>query len=181
VRLRRLLTSLCAAAFTACSGSSIAGPGDAQEFARAKARWDARSFQDYRFEIRTFCFCPPEMTQWNRVVVRDGVVESATPVDENPVYPLSTTVYFRPIDTLFADLLQAMSQGDIKSPYSKIIVDYDPELGYPRRVEYRSKPTVADAGATIALRNVQAADVPEPAATLRPSRFSRIPYSSGKR
>jgi len=160
VRLRSLLTGTIAVALTACAHSSIAGPGDVIEFTRAKARWDARTFVHYSFEIRTFCFCPPEMTQWTRVVVRNGVVEGATPVEANPEYPPPSTTYYQPIDSLFSNLRRAMSEGDIRSHYSDIIVEYDSQLGYPTHIEYRSKPNIADGGATIDVRNVQPINLP---------------------
>lgn len=149
-----------AAAFTACAHSSVAGPEDVFEFTRAKARWDARTFVHYSFEIRTFCFCPPELTQWTRVVVRNGVVEGAAPVEPNPEYPVTSTAYFQPIDSLFSNLRRAMSEGDIRSHYSDINVEYDAQLGYPTHIEYQSKPNIADAGSTIEVRNVQPIHLP---------------------
>jgi hypothetical protein len=47
-----------------------------------------------------------------------------------------------------------MSQSDLGGYYAAIEVDYDEALGYPKFIEYRAKPNIADAGATIEVRNV---------------------------
>ena len=143
----------CIVAVNACD-SDIFGPGDFRELARARARWVARPFADYSYEIRTFCFCPPEVGQWTRVSVRNGAVSSVEAVDANPQFPITVLNYWSPIDTLFANLDRAMSQGDLGGHYADIEVDYDGDLGYPKFIEYRAKPTIADAGATIEVRNV---------------------------
>lgn len=142
------------AALTACDSSSIAGPDDFRQLAQAEARWNARPFADYSFEIRTFCFCPPEMAQWTRVSVINGVVVDADAVEPDSNFPITTLVYWQPIDSLFSDLHRVMSDGPFESPYADIVVEYDPVLGYPTRIEYIEKPTVADAAATITVRNV---------------------------
>jgi hypothetical protein len=138
----------------ACNGSDIVGPRDLARLAQARARWDARPFADYSFEIRTFCFCPPEIGQWTRVSVRNGVVVDVDAVEPDPNFPITTLVYWQPIDSLFSNLYRAMSSGSFDSPYADIEVEYDPELGYPTRIAYIEKPTVADAAATITVRNV---------------------------
>ena len=156
--LRTMLTSLALSAAivtaSACDSSGIVSPVDLTRFALAKARWEARPFTDYRYEIRTFCFCPPEIGQWTRVTVRNGAVISAEAVEPDPQYPITTITFWNPIDTLFARLDRAMSESRFDSPYAAIDVEYDAELGYPSITRYREKPTVADANATIEVRTV---------------------------
>lgn len=152
--LRNLIATAGTIVALSCSSSGIVGPDDLARFGEAKARWDARPFEDYSFEIRTFCFCPPEIGQWAQVTVRSGVVVSAVAVDPNPPYPITTIQWWQPIDSLFANLQRAMSTGALSSAYARIVVEYDPELGFPRAVEYVEKPNVADAAATITVRNV---------------------------
>lgn len=150
----RLLTFVLGATLTACDSSGIVGPKDFRRLAGAEARWNARPFADYSYEIRTFCFCPPEMAQWTRVSVRNDVVVDAVAVEPDPNFPITTLVYWQPIDSLFSDLRRVMSGGPFESPYAEIRVEYDPELGYPTLIEYIEKPTVADAAATITVRNL---------------------------
>jgi hypothetical protein len=152
------LSLVAGATLTACNSSEIFGPNDFRNLAQAEARWKARPFADYSFEIRTFCFCPPEMAQWTRVSVRNGVVVDAEAVEPDPNFPITTLVYWQPIDSLFSDLHHVMSSGPFGSPYADIVVEYDPALGYPTLIEYIEKPTVADAAATITVRNVRSLD-----------------------
>lgn len=138
----------------ACNSSSIVGPNDFRRLAQAEARWDARPFADYSYEIRVSCFCPPEINRWTRVSVRSGVVVDAQPVETDPVFPITSLSYWDPIDSLFTNLFRAMSESNAASYLEAIIVDYDSELGYPINIEYRAKSNIADGGASYSLRNV---------------------------
>jgi len=155
--LRTLMTVMAlsvSAMLTACDSSGIAGPGDIRRLADAKRLWESRSFTDYTYEIRTSCFCPPELNQWSRVEVRNGAVVDVDAVDPDPTFPITTISWWQPIDTLFADIERAISSGGFNSAYARVDVTYDSRYGFPTSIEYVSKPTVADAGASISVRNV---------------------------
>jgi hypothetical protein len=155
VRRYLLISGLLVSVLASCSSDSIAGPSEMVAFARAKALWDSRTFASYTYEIRTFCFCPPEMTQWNRVVVQEGAVIAVEPVDlTSSYYPVNITSYFHPIDSVFARLHRAMTDGGFSSAYADIDAEYDAALGYPRHIVYHEAPYVADAGATIEIRSL---------------------------
>lgn len=142
----------------ACNGSDIDGPSDLGRLSAARARWDARPFADYSYEIRTTCFCPVEITRWTRVSVRNGVVVDAVPVEPDPGSPITTLALWHPIDTVFANLHRAMSELGPQSYLDAIVVDYDSELGYPTSIEYRAKLNIADGGSSLSLRNVRPLD-----------------------
>jgi uncharacterized protein DUF6174 len=146
-----ILTAVIA---TAACDSDIVGPGDFRLLAQARAKWDARPFTDYSYEIRTFCFCPPEVNRWTRVTVRGGAVTDAQPVETDPQFPITSLSLWQPIDSLFVGLHNQMTTPTAQSPYEAITVQYDERLGYPTSIVYRGKPTVADAGAEITVRNV---------------------------
>jgi hypothetical protein len=110
------------------------------------------SFADYSYEIQTFCFCPPEIVRWTRVSVRDGVVVDAQAVEPDPNFPITSLMWWHPIDSVFANLRRHMT-GD-NSYLAAIVVTYDEELGYPTTIELRAKPTVADGDLRYNLRNV---------------------------
>jgi hypothetical protein len=148
------MAGVVAVSVLGCGSSGIVGPEDLTKFNHAKARWGTRPFEDYSFEIRTFCFCPPEIGQWTRVTVRSGAVVAVAAVEPDPQYPITTLMWWQPIDSLFSTLHRAMTTGALYSAYARIVVDYHAELGYPVRVEYIEKPNVADAAATIDVRNV---------------------------
>ena len=155
--LRTMMTVMALSAstmLTACDSSGIAGPGDVRRLAEAKALWLSRSFTDYTYEIRTSCFCPPEVNQWSRVEVRSGVVVDVDAVDPTPNFPITTLSYWQPIDTLFADIERAISNDGFNSVYAKVDVTYDAQYGFPTSIDYISKPNIADAGASISVRNV---------------------------
>ena len=151
--LRTLIVMVGAAATFACNGD-IVGPQDFALLAQARARWAARPFADYSYEIRTFCFCPPEVNRWTRVTVRSGVVVDAQAVQPDPNFPIETIQWWYPIDTLFVNLERSMREPELTGYLASIEAEYDPVLGYPTFIEYRAKPTVADGGSTINVRNV---------------------------
>jgi hypothetical protein len=142
----------------ACSSSEIVGPEDFDRLDQAKARWDARPFADYSYEIQVFCFCPPEIGRWTRVSVRGGAVTAVEAVEPDPNFPITNLQYWVPIDSIFEDLRRQMSEPGITYYLESIAVRYDAQLGYPTSIEYRAKPNVADGGSTHALRNVKALD-----------------------
>ena len=142
-------------ALVACETSDIVRPGDFRQLAAAEARWQARSFADYSYEIRVSCFCPPEINRWTRVTVRNGAVVSAEAVEPDPNLPGPTIQYWDPIDSLFVDLRRTMTDRSSHIYLDAIVADYDATLGYPTNIEYRAKANVADGGSQFFLRNVQ--------------------------
>ena len=155
--MRRLMTVMALSAgamLTACDSSGIAGPGGVRRLAEAKLLWASRPFTDYTYEIRTSCFCPPEVSQWSRVEVRNGVVVDVDAVDPDPDFPITTLSYWQPIDTLFAGIERAIANSGFTSVYARVEVTYDSRLGFPTSIDYVSKPNIADAGASISVRNV---------------------------
>lgn len=152
--LRPTRTLLLVLLASACADANPLSPHELSVLASAEARWKSRPFANYTYEIRQSCFCPPEVNQWTRVTVRDGHVVAADRVPPDSLYPPTTLQYWQPIDSLFARLRRNASDSSIGGVYSDIVVEYDPVLGYPTRIEWREKPTVADAGAVYTLRNV---------------------------
>jgi hypothetical protein len=152
--LRRTVFAATVLALAACGFDGVVGPGDFQRFDQAKARWDARPFTDYSYEIRTFCFCPPEIVRWTRVTVRGGVVVAAEAVEPDPNFPITTLTFWEPIDSVFASLRTTLENADENSYIATVRVEYDAQLGYPTLIELRAKPTVADGDSEKNLRNV---------------------------
>ena len=130
-----------------------AGQGDLVALAAAKSRWDARPFADYSYEIRTFCFCPPELAQWTRVSVREGVVVEVVQVEPHPDFPITINAW-QPMDSLFTRLFRAMSESGFGSHYAEVDVEYDRELGYPRSMAFQTKPNISDGGSSTEVRSV---------------------------
>lgn len=91
------------------------------------------------------------MAQWTRVSVRGGVVTDAVLVTPDPQLPPPNIAYWAPIDSLFPRIRRAAGEDWVRD----IDVSFDATLGFPTRIDFRSKPTVADGGALYELRNVQ--------------------------
>lgn len=121
----------------------------------AELRWKRRGFVDYTYETRTLCFCPPEIYQWTRVHVRAGVVTRAERLDVSPPVDATNLSYWQPIDSAFSRLRDA-ARTSSTTVFSDIKVEFDPTLGFPTRVEFVERPTVADAASITERRNVRA-------------------------
>ena len=149
----RTLILAIAFSLTACD-SDIVGPREIARLVQAEAKWNARGFADYSFEIRTFCFCPAEINRWTRVTVRNGAVVDAQAVEPDPNFPITSLSLWHPVDSLFANLHRAMTSNESNHYLDAIVVTYDEVLGYPTSIEYRAKANIADGGSTTTVRNV---------------------------
>lgn len=138
----------------ACDVTDLVGTNDFRLLAKAEAQWKARPFADYTYEIQILCFCPPEITRWTRVTVQNGAVTDVEAVEPDPNYPITNTQYWEPIDSLFVDLRRTMTEKSSHGYLEALNVEYDPDLGYPTRIEYRAKANVIDGGSEFLLRNV---------------------------
>lgn len=94
----------------------------------ARARWAASAPADYVFDYRRTCFCP--FTSEVRVEVVSGIVVRVTEVETSVVLPEDRLAEFPTIDGLFVELHQLI----VGEPHL-LEVEYDPELGFPARVQ----------------------------------------------
>ena len=148
MRIRVALLSLCAAAAAACAESPFS-PSELRRLADAEARWAARPFSDYSFEMRQSCFCAPEMTQWARVEVVGGQVSRVVLLATGSEVPLPQRDYFPTVEGVFDRIVSVRGEDWVKD----VIVTYDAQLGYPTEVNFVPKPNIFDAGAAYYLRN----------------------------
>ena len=65
------------AALTLIGCTNSLDPWERNEFRLAERKWNAAGIEDYRYEMRTSCFCPPEDHEWAVVEVRNNQVVSA--------------------------------------------------------------------------------------------------------
>jgi hypothetical protein len=130
--------------------SNALAPGELHRLAQAQSRWKSRNIQHYTFEMRTGCFCPPEVNEWGVVEVRNGHIVSARTLAGTPLtgFGLSSR---KTVEQLFEAA---------KPPYADWVgdvdFDFDGQLGYPLRVDLTSKPNIADAGVVYEARNLKA-------------------------
>jgi len=118
-----------------------------------RARWESRRFDDYAFQLKRICYCPPEYVGPVRVEVRTGqVARIVDPVTGERVDERLWHV-FPTIDGLFTILLDAVDRRA-----DRIEVEWAPSLGYPAeiRIDYRLE--IADEEIGYEVRDVDALD-----------------------
>ena len=136
-----------AASLTACE--SPLSPAELRALADAEARWAARGFQDYTFEIRRSCFCEPLITQWARVEVVGGQMTRVVLLDTGAEVPPAQRGRFVTVEQVFTSI-RAANQNEL---LDDVIVEYDQQLGFPTRVRFIAKPDILDGGSASYLRN----------------------------
>ena len=131
----------------ACSG--VLNPRDAERLQRAEEVWKSLAATEYTFEMRTSCFCGPEVIEWAVVDVKNGQVISAKSLSGVPLtgYSLESR---KSVEQLFetARTYRADWIADVD-------FEFDDELGYPLSVNFISKPNIQDAGVLYEARNLQ--------------------------
>jgi hypothetical protein len=144
-----IVPALALAAF-ACDSSSVLSMVDRQALADARHQWEQRGFANYSFEVRQSCFCDLEVQQWTRIDVVGNQIAAAVLVATGAPVPAERWSLYPTIEELF-------SQIDQRQPdwIQEVKVEYDPQLGFPTRVEFAPKPNVVDAGLVYNVRNVR--------------------------
>jgi hypothetical protein len=122
-------------------------PSESRRLHDAEEKWEKAGIRHYEYQMRTSCFCPPEMMEWAIVKVSDGVVVSATALDGTPFTDWGLTSR-KTVEELFD---QARARYDW---LEDIDFEFDETYGYPLVIEHRSKRNVADAGAVYEARNL---------------------------
>lgn len=152
---RRVYGFVMLCAVTAC-GSGPLGTGDKLALAEAEERWSAAGISDYRVEVRVGCFCIHALPGFTELEVRDGQVVAAQAVDPDPDVEGIPLDLWPTVPAAFETIERAADNGDV---YSSVETEYDPDLGYPRRVNLQCHPNILDCGLSYELRNLEPLDV----------------------
>ena len=154
-RSHLVVRAVLAVSIPACLSLPVSGcsnalvPRELHQLAQAESRWKSRNIQDYTFEMRTGCFCPPEVNEWAVVDVRNGQIVSARSL---------TGTLFTGFALTSRKTVQQLFDA-ARPPYGDWVGDvdfqFDAQLGYPLRVNLISKPNIADAGAVYEARNLK--------------------------
>ena len=150
MRYPRLLALVTSLLLSGCTDRLPLSPDD--EWAEARARWDARGPSHYTFETRSLCFCIVNVTYWHRVEVRDGRVVAVTPVDSVPFPPVGPVTTWPTVPQLFERARRTREVTFIERQE----VEYDPALGYPTRINVVCGRQVADCDQETTARNLRA-------------------------
>jgi len=141
------LVALAGGSTVACE--SPLSPLELAELNAAEARWAARPFQSYAIEMSESCFCDPILNQWARVEVVNGLVNRVVLVDSGTeVSPLQRS-YFRTVEEVFHSIRAAQHDDWVKD----IVVEFDPQFGFPTSVRFVPKEEILDGGSHGRLRN----------------------------
>jgi hypothetical protein len=113
-----------------------AQPTPLQALAQAEARWQQRKPSAYEFHLEVRCFC-------------DGLLQRPVGfhVDGNEARPLQdleaaarmTYEYYDTIEKLFAAIRRSLARGEYK-----VLVEYDPDFGYPVNADLDPKKMTFD-------------------------------------
>jgi hypothetical protein len=132
------LTTLCRAAGVAAAAATIAcsdlSPAD--EFRKARERWERTGPASYSFVSKRTCYCVEEVLVPVLIVVTDGVITSRT--YESSGEPVTIPGAFKDVDGILAEIATALEQG------ASVNAEYDRHFGFPVRVYIDFPKTVDD-------------------------------------
>ena len=127
----------------ACGDSKGQGPDDQPEVQRVMAEnhddWEALGISDYAFTFTRSCFCPVDLFRPAEVVVRGGLIESVTYIDDGQPVDEGILPSYQTIDELFEMIADAIEQGAVT-----LDVTYDPDLHYPTSAYIDISEQIAD-------------------------------------
>jgi hypothetical protein len=146
--LAALLTGLLA--LTGC-GDDPFSSAEERALSQARARWEAAGVTNYLVEVRLQCFCEPSRPDFTRLEVHDGEVVSAEYLGEPSGHTATSLEAWPTVPDAF-DLIENASRDSF---VDSIEADYDPDLGYPLRVEIGCQPNVLDCGSVYEFRNLE--------------------------
>jgi Family of unknown function (DUF6174) len=112
-----------------------------------RAQWAARGITAYQYEYQVTGFFIGYAGQRIRLVVRDGVVESATLVADGKPLPGPLTEW-PTIDRLFDRAMEAAAAGVLRG------VRFDPQLDYPSEIDLDGPPDASGSVLATSLRPI---------------------------
>ena len=107
--------------------------------------------QNYSFEYVHFCFCPGTSGKAFKVRVAQAKVVSVAPLQSETGDREFSTDDFPTIWDLQGQILQLIERS--VSEGITLNVEYDPDLGYPKLIEWNNR-KIADAFGTVEVRKV---------------------------
>ncbi len=145
---RLLCVSFFSGLLWSCSPPPASEAGSPSEAAVQEQRWQAAGIADYRYDFQQECFCVREQVQPVTIEVRGGEMRRVMTRETGEDLATLPNLQWPTIDGLFSTIAEAEEQG--RQP---LTVEYDPELGYPTRIEIGS--LAADAGVIYTASDLQ--------------------------
>lgn len=151
--MRRTTLALSCLVAAACTSPTLF---EQRPFDLARTRWESSGPTDYTVEMRIVCFCDPLLADWSRVTVVGGTITEVRGVESGELVPTVSWHAWPTVDGLF----DRMAESSPSEVYARIDAEYDPELGYPREVQFIEREGVADAGISYQLRTLESISGP---------------------
>jgi hypothetical protein len=123
--------------------------GPRERLAAAEALWAASKVEAYQFTIRVMCFCPPEITGPNIVLVSGGSGRLQTPRNA----PVAT--FLEQYDTV--EKLFAVARDALERQAFKLSLSFDAKHGFPTSIDINYRERMADDEVRIVVSDFKAA------------------------
>jgi len=138
----------CFVLMTACEHKAF----DFSSYAAARARWLSYNYTTYQIEQERICFFCQSPQGLVQLFIVDNKVTSGVSAVESRALTSSELESFRTVDQTFDWIEQTR-----KTKPDHFEIDYDPQYGYPARIEYKQSENALDGGITNHMRNLQVA------------------------
>lgn len=128
---------LCIAVLSCASSTDSSDQTSALDSARA--RWESRNVDDYRYAFNWNCFCIVDYVRQVNITVRGGKIVDVAHADDGSVVDPERWNDYRTIDQLFDFVTDAYDRDAFS-----VNVKYDRSYGYPTEVYVDYQSNVAD-------------------------------------
>ena len=112
-----------------------------------RAKWESANIDTYQFEYSISCNCLDEDTLLRLVVVNAGEVVSQTIIKSHVALPLD-----QGRAESIAELFELIAYEESRA--ESVTVEYDPDLGYPTKINVDIEKRIADDEYTLYISNV---------------------------
>ena len=110
-----------------------------ETFDQAQALWSDKGIVNYQVTVQQTCFCPADLRQPMRVTVVDGKLVDIKGLEQ----PIQNKDQLDANRLTIIGLFEFIEQSEQREVH-KLNVDYDPRLGFPRRIDYDGHEMIAD-------------------------------------
>lgn len=109
-------------------------------------QWRSLNIHNYSIEQARFCFCPNGSVKM-KVIIRADTVFSVAKVSDGTLIPYPASRPYLTIDSIFS-IIQ-------NSKFDSLVIDYDPQYGYPSKLDINPQLHPVDGGILYQTSNLQ--------------------------
>lgn len=145
--MRRVAPLLALGLLTGCESVLEQRSDDLGE---ARARWERQGIDDYRYDVRSVCFCQWEATVPFTITVVNGVTSSIVWADSGGAAPPQYSDGRQTVDQLFDFIAGLIARKPVV-----LNVVYDEDLGFPVSIRLDEDRKMADDELLVTVANFQ--------------------------